>query len=226
MTVGAGRPLPEASVIRLHHYRRVLSEFADAGMEVTSSEELARAVGVNPAQVRKDLSWLGSHGTRGVGYEVAQLRERLTEALGLDREWRIAIVGVGNLGRALATYAGLRESGFRVAALFDVDPELVGRELGGVTVHHADELDRVVAATGAEVAILAVPAAAAPQAAQRLADAGIAAILNFAPVYIESDGAVRVRRVDLSSELGVLVYHQHLGREPSLTDEAAGGSAR
>lgn len=209
-------------MIRLHHYRRVLGEFALAGTEVVSSEDLARVAGVNPAQVRKDLSWLGSHGTRGVGYEVEQLRERLTEALGLTREWRIAIVGVGNLGRALATYAGLSDSGFRVAALVDTDPELVGRDLGGVTVEHADDLDRVVSESRADVAILAVPAEAAPEMAGRIRDAGITAILNFAPVHIEAEGDVRVRRVDLSSELGVLVYHEHLGREPTSSVDDVG----
>jgi redox-sensing transcriptional repressor len=204
------RALPEATVARLHRYRRLLDEISAEGVETVSSEDLARAGGINPAQVRKDLSWVGSFGTRGVGYATAELRTHLTEVLGLDREWRVAIVGAGNLGRALAHYRGFATSGFAVVAVFDTAPEVVGTEVAGVRVTHVDDLEEIVVEHDVDVAIIAVPASEADEVARRLAGAGVTGLLNFAPAHLVVDA--RVRRVDLSTELGVLAYYEHLDR--------------
>lgn len=206
----ARRPLPEATVIRLHRYRRFLADTIDGGVETVSSEDLARAAGVNPAQVRKDLSWVGSFGTRGVGYQAVELRAHLTQVLGLENEWRIAIVGAGNLGRALAGYRGFSAGGFSVVALLDVAADVVGSEVAGLTVRHTDDLEEVVAAERVDVAVLAVPAEAADEVAARLAASGVSALLNFAPAHLRVDA--RVRPVDLSTEIGVLAYYEHVER--------------
>ena len=155
------RGIPEATVARLPLYLRALHGMAERGIATVSSEDLAVAAGVNSAKLRKDLSHLGSYGTRGVGYEVEYLVYQISRELGLTQDWAVAIVGVGNLGRALANYGGFVSRGFRVAALFDADPEVVGDTIAGLNVERIDELEAVIKRRGVSIVVLATPAAAA-----------------------------------------------------------------
>jgi redox-sensing transcriptional repressor len=173
-----------------------------------SSEELANLAGVNAAKVRKDLSYLGSYGTRGVGYDVEYLLYQITRELGLTQDWPVAIVGVGNLGRALASYKGFTERGFRIMALFDVDEKVVGSTVGGLPVRHLDDLKDAVAEDGISIGVIATPPAAAQEVAERFADAGVKSILNFAPTVVNLPPDVTVRKVDLSTELQILSFFQ------------------
>ncbi|MDQ3940289.1 MAG: redox-sensing transcriptional repressor Rex [Actinomycetota bacterium] len=173
-----------------------------------SSEDLASMAGVNAAKVRKDLSYLGSYGTRGVGYDIEYLLYQITRELGLTQDWPAAIVGVGNLGRALASYKGFSERGFRITALFDVDDGVVGTPVGGLEVRHLDDLKDTVADEGITIGIIATPPAAAQEVAERLVDAGIKSILNFAPAVVAVAPDVNVRKVDLSIELQILSFYQ------------------
>jgi redox-sensing transcriptional repressor len=192
------RPIPEATVARLPVYLRALLDLAETrGLLTVSSEELARMAGVNAAKVRKDLSYLGSYGTRGVGYDVEYLLYQITRELGLT-----------NLGRALASYKGFSERGFRIAALFDVDDDVVGAEVGGLLVRHLDDLKEVVAEGGISIGIITTPPHAAQEVAERFVDAGVKSILNFAPAVINVAPDVSVRKVDLSIELQILSFYQ------------------
>ncbi|WP_407938162.1 redox-sensing transcriptional repressor Rex [Motilibacter rhizosphaerae] len=202
------RTLPEASVARLPVYLRVLSELALAGRTVVSSDALAALAGVGPAQVRRDLAPLGPRGTRGVGYDVVALRDRLQDVLGLTHEWPVVIVGAGNLGQALAGYAGFADRGFRVAALVDVDPLLVGSSVAGLVVDPAERLEDAVLRSGASIAVVATPPGSAQAVCDRLVAAGVRSILNFAPVLLVVPAHVEVRDVDLSVELALLAFHE------------------
>jgi len=199
--------LSEATVARLPVYLRVLSELAASRTRVVSSDELAALAGVGPAQVRRDLAPLGPNGVRGVGYDVDALQRRITDVLGLTREWPVVIVGAGHLGQALAGYAAFAERGFCIRALLDTDPALVGTTIAGHPVEPADRLEEVVAATGASIAVIATPPAAAQAVCDRLVAAGVGSILSFAPVLLVVPPAVDVRQVDLSAELTVLAFH-------------------
>jgi redox-sensing transcriptional repressor len=201
------RRIPEATVARLPVYLRILYDLATERVTSVSSEKLAELAGVNAAKVRKDLSYLGSYGTRGVGYEVDYLTYQMSRELGLTHDWPVVIVGAGNLGHALANYAGFNERGFPVAALFDVDAAKVGSTIGGIAVHHLDELPDLVGDDGA-IGVIATPAPAAQQAADRLVAAGVTAILNFAPVILNVPRGVTVRKVDLAVELQILSFYQ------------------
>src|ERR687888_1419286 len=161
------RPIPEATVGRLPVYLRALVEMAEQGTATVSSEELADAAGVNSAKVRKDLSHLGSYGTRGVGYDVAYLIHQVRRELGLTQDWPVLIAGVGNLGHALANYRGFSERGFRIAALVDADRSKVGEMVGGVAVRHIDDLADIVAQEDIAIALVCTPAAAAQEVADR-----------------------------------------------------------
>ena len=203
------RPIPEATVARLPIYLRALLDLAEGRGETNvSSEELASLAGVNAAKVRKDLSYLGSYGTRGVGYDIEYLLYQITRELGLTQDWPAAIVGVGNLGRALASYKGFSERGFRIAALFDVDDRVIGSEVGGLDIKHLDDLKDTVVAEGITIGIIATPPASAQEVAERLVDAGIKSILNFAPAVVAVTPDVNVRKVDLSIELQILSFYQ------------------
>ena len=202
------RGVPEATVARLPVYLRALAGLADGGHETISSDALAVAAGVNSAKVRKDLSHLGSYGTRGVGYDVNYLVHQISRELGLTQDWSVVIVGVGNLGHALANYGGFAERGFRIAALLDADRRRVGEELAGVTVRHIDELDAIVRGSGASIGVIATPATAAQDVCDRLVAAGVTSILNFAPVVINVPAGVDLRKVDLSIELQILSFHE------------------
>jgi len=203
------RSIPDATVARLPLYLRAVIALQEQGVVTVSSGDLATAAGVNPAKLRKDLSHLGSYGTRGVGYPVRELVHGISTVLGLTDDRGVAIVGLGNLGRALAAYGGFQERGFRVAALLDVDPALVGRAVGGLVVEDAADLEQVVREREVTIAVLATPAGAAQQVADRLVAAGVTAVLNFAPAHVEVPEHVTLRRVDLSVELQILSFYEH-----------------
>lgn len=199
--------VPDATVARLPLYRRALLELDDQAIANVSSERLAEMAGVNAAKVRKDLSYLGSYGTRGVGYEVEYLLFHVSRALGLTSDWPVVIIGMGNLGRALANYRGFTERGFPVAALVDSDPDKVGTEVDGTVVDHVDDLPRLVAERDIAIAVIATPASVAQEVAEKAVEAGVQSVLNFAPTVLTLDG-VPVRKVDLATELQILSFYQ------------------
>ena len=193
---------------RLPVYLRILSERFDLGVTNISSEELAEFAGLNAAKVRKDLSYLGSYGTRGVGYDVEFLVYQIRRELGLTHDWHVVIVGAGNLGQALAGYDGFGDRGFPVGGIVDVDETKVGSVVGGVRVRHLDELPQVVAARNISIGVIATPGPAAQEAADALVAAGVTSLLNFAPCVIGVPHGVSVRKVDLAVELQILSYHE------------------
>lgn len=218
----ARRTVPDATVARLPVYLRALHALADLSRETVSSDELAGAAGVNSAKLRKDLSHLGSYGTRGVGYHVQTLIEQISRELGLTRRWPVILVGVGNLGHALARYAGFASRGFHIVALLDSDPARVGEQVAGLAIRHTDELPAVTAEHGISIAVIATPAPAAQQVCDELVAAGVRSILNFAPCVLTVPDEVDVRKVDLSIELQILSFHQY--RRSSLTGLPAGAA--
>jgi redox-sensing transcriptional repressor len=216
---GSGGPdfpdLPEATVARLPEYLRALHQLAENEQDTISSEGLAAAAGVNSAKLRKDLSHLGSYGTRGVGYDVRLLIEQIEQVLGLHESRAVALVGIGNLGHALAGYAGFTTRGFHIAALFDADPGRVGERVGGLVVRDIVEVEAVVEAERISIGVIATPAHAAQRVADRLVGAGVTSILNFAPCVLVVPDGVDVRKVDLAVELQILSFHEH--RKSALT---------
>jgi redox-sensing transcriptional repressor len=204
------RRIPDATVARLPVYLRSLHELVESRVETVSSEKLAQLAGVNAAKVRKDLSYLGSYGTRGVGYDVRYLVFHISRELGLTQDWPVVIVGIGNLGHALAGYGGFGERGFPVAALLDADRARVGERIGELTVRHMDELPEVVKEVGIAVGVVATPAEGAQEVVDALVAAGVRSILNFAPAMVTVPEQVRLRKVDLALELQILsFYRQH-----------------
>ena len=202
------RGIPEATVARLPVYLRALVALTERGIATCSSEELAAAAGVNSAKLRKDLSYLGSYGTRGVGYDVEYLRYQIAREIGVTQDLAVVIVGIGNLGHALANYAGFSSRGFRIVALLDSDPERWSETVGDLAVVPLDQLEEVVAAESVAIGVIATPAAGAQPVCDRLVAAGVTSILNFAPVVLSVPEGVDVRKVDLSIELQILAYHE------------------
>jgi redox-sensing transcriptional repressor len=180
----------------------------ERGMQTVSSEGLAEAAGVNSAKVRKDLSYLGSYGTRGVGYDVEYLIYQISRELGLTQDWNCVIVGVGNLGRALANYRGFGERGFRVSALVDIDETKVGKPVDSMVIEDFADLERIVKEREISIGIVATTAGAAQDAADRLVSAGVKSILNFAPTVLQVPDDVSLRKVDLSIELQILSFYE------------------
>jgi redox-sensing transcriptional repressor len=203
-----GRAIPEATVGRLPVYLRALLEFAEEGSPTVSSEALAAATGVNSAKVRKDLSHLGSYGTRGVGYDVAYLLHQIRRELGLTQHWPIVIAGIGNLGHALANFRGFAERGFRPAALVDSDPAKVGEQVGDLRIRSIGDLGEIAREHDALIGVICTPAAAAQSVADAMVEAGVRSILNFAPVALAVPDGVSVRKVDLAVELQILTYYE------------------
>jgi redox-sensing transcriptional repressor len=201
------RGIPEASVARLPGYLRALTALEAQGVVSVSSEELASAAGVSSAMLRKDLSHLGSYGVRGVGYDVERLASEITAALGLTQDWPVAIVGMGNLGRALAAYGGFAERGFEVIALLDADSRVVGDEVAGRRVRPMADLTALVSDDGLAIGVIATPSAGAQDACAHLVAAGVRSVLNFAPAVLAVPDGVVVRNVDLSTELQILAFH-------------------
>jgi redox-sensing transcriptional repressor len=202
------RGIPDATVARLPVYLRALNALIEQGIGTCSSNDLAAQAGVNPAKLRKDLSHLGSYGTRGVGYDVEYLSYQIAREIGQTQDWDVVIVGVGNLGSALSAYQGFSTRGIRVAALVDSSPERIGTEISGITVTALEDLASVVAEREIAIGIIATPGAAAQKVADALVEAGITSILNFAPALVQVPEGVDVRKVDLSIELQILAYHE------------------
>ena len=208
------RGIPDATVARLPVYHRVLAHLVERGVATVSSEELAAAAGVTSAKLRKDLSHLGSYGTRGVGYDTEYLVYQIARELGLTQDWPVVIVGVGNLGHALANYGGFASRGFRVVGLVDADPSRVGEQINAgpngapIAVRPLQDLEDVVAEGGAAIGVIATPAGAAQSVCDRLVSAGVTSILNFAPVVLTTPDHVGVRKVDLATELQILAFHE------------------
>ncbi|MEQ8788227.1 MAG: redox-sensing transcriptional repressor Rex [Pirellulaceae bacterium] len=202
----ADTPVPKAVVSRLSLYLRELQHLVRDGQETTSSTQLGNVLGFTDAQVRKDLAYFGQFGYPGIGYRCEELIHEIKRILGTDRSWPVAMVGAGNLGRALVGYKGFGQQGFRVAAVFDIDASKIGREIDGVTIYGLDQISQVVAEKGIRLAILAVPASAAQEVAEKLTEAGIDGILNFAPVTIGSSERINTVGVDLAIELEQLSF--------------------
>jgi len=218
--------IPDATVSRLPMYHRSLLSLTARGVLLVSSEELAEASGVSSAKLRKDLSFLGSYGTRGVGYDVEFLLYQIARALGLTQVWPVVIVGIGNLGNALAGYPGFASRGFSVVGLFDTDPARVGESVTvagkEIVVSDISKLPQVVLSSGASIGVIATPETAAQEVCDVMVRNGITSILNFAPVLIEVPAGVDVRRVDLATELQILAFHEQRKSQSALTQANAG----
>ncbi|MFZ9283830.1 MAG: redox-sensing transcriptional repressor Rex [Candidatus Nanopelagicales bacterium] len=205
--------LPAATVERLPVYLRALNELKARGVEGVSSEELADAVNVTSAQLRKDLSYLGGHGTRGVGYDVTVLIQTLASTLGVDKQWPLVIVGAGNLGMSLAKYAGFANRGFKIAAIFDAAPEVIGKvvEISDgqkVFIKDVASLATFTRQNNIQIAVITTPVSAAQSVCDTLVNAGIYSIMTFAPVTLNVPSGVDVRHIDLASELQILTFHE------------------
>jgi redox-sensing transcriptional repressor len=200
------RKVAESTVRRLSLYLRFLEEFEEQGIDTISSEALALRGGTTSAQVRKDLSFFGSFGKRGLGYAVPELAGRLREILGLERRYRVAMIGAGKIGSALVQYRGFKQRGFDVVAIFDVDPNKVGRQWNNLSVQHIADLERELGEHPVDMAVLVTPADAAQSVADRLVKLGVKAILNFAPLQLAVPEDVVVKTVNLALELETLSY--------------------
>ncbi|HHH41908.1 MAG TPA: redox-sensing transcriptional repressor Rex [Chloroflexi bacterium] len=199
--------VPDIVVGRLPIYLRALSLMAAEGREITSSQELGERLGISSAQIRKDLSHFGEFGKQGTGYNVAYLREQLRRILKVDREWEVALIGAGALGHALAHYGGFRNRGFHISLIFDSDPAKVGRVLGGIEVLDAAKMEEVIRRRRVRIAMIAVPAEAAQEVADRCVKAGVQAILNYAPINIAVPEGVRVEYIDPVIHLQHMTYY-------------------
>ena len=222
--MASSRRIPEATVARLPVYLRTLAEAAEDGVSTISSERLAELAGVNAAKVRKDLSHLGSYGTRGVGYDVDYLAYQMSRELGLTEERAVVIVGAGNLGQALANYGGFSSRGFPILAVVDSDPAKVGRVIAGVRVRPVEDLPAIVAEAVNTIGVVATPAGVAQSVADRLVEAGVRSILNFAPVVLTVPDEVLVRKVDLATELQILSFYQQRSSRRSPRRSSAGAA--
>ncbi len=204
----SARRIPEATVVRLPVYQRILAELVRTNVATVSSEQLASLAAVNAAKVRKDLSLLGSFGTRGSGYDPAYLIDQIEQALGVDKTWTIAVVGIGNLGRALTNSEGFASRGFNVTAIFDVDPAVIGEEIKGLRVRHMDEIATLRSSERPAIGVITTPGWAAQQVADLLVAVGVTSLLNFAPRVLTVPPHVHLRYVDLSIELQVLGFYR------------------
>ncbi len=204
--------IPTATITRLSIYSRYLEAMAQEGVKIVASDKLAQKCGINPAQIRKDLAYFGEFGIRGVGYFVKELLFEIKRILGLNKTWKMALVGIGNLGSALLAHQNFIRQGYEFAAVFDVDPAKVGRRLpSGQQIHHLDELEQVVKEKAIEIGVIATPASQAQAVAQRLIAAGIKAILNFAPTQLQVPEGLAVENVDFTVKLDNLAYHLTMG---------------
>ena len=200
------RRIAESTVRRLSLYLQVLESYAARGLQTISSDELAAEGGTTSAQVRKDLSFFGSFGKRGLGYSVPELSRQLREILGLGREWRVFIIGAGKIGAALAQYRGFRQRGFRIVAVYDNSPTVIGRRWEGLEVRDIAQLELDAAGEKPDIAVLAVPAEHAQAVVDRIVSAGIKAILNFAPAQLHVPDGVALKTVNMAMELEGLSF--------------------
>lgn len=198
--------VPEISISRLSLYLRALKAISEGGNQTISSYELAKETGMSPDKVRKDLSYFGQFGRRGIGYSVNELTESITQILGLNKHWNVAICGAGNLGSALAAYKGFAKMGFKIVAVFDNDPKKIGKSWGKAKIFHPEQIPQVAKEKKIEIAIITVPVDTAQSVIDKFVKAGIKAILNFAPVKLSLPRDVKLRNVDLSMELVGLTY--------------------
>jgi redox-sensing transcriptional repressor len=198
--------IADSTVRRLSLYLRFLEEFETAGLTTVSSGELAARGGTTSAQVRKDLSFFGSFGKRGLGYQVAELTQRMRRILGLDHDWRVIIVGVGKIGAALAQYEGFRQRGFRVVGLYDADPDKIGREIYNLPVRAISALAEDNRESPVDIAVIAVPAVAAQRVVEEVVAAGILGIMSFAPIQLHVPPEVTINTVNMAMELERLSY--------------------
>ena len=199
--------VPEESVKRLSLYLRNLNYLAKGGVETVSSDELAKNIYVSAAQVRKDLSYFGDFGRRGVGYNVQSLISDIKSVLGLNKKWLVALVGIGRLGSALLNYPGFEELGFQISVVFDINPKKIGKIYRGVKIEDSSQIEKIIKKEKIKIAIIAVPASAAQETADVLIKAGIKAILNFSPKYLNISESVNIKTVDIAIELGNLAYY-------------------
>ncbi|PKM82984.1 MAG: redox-sensing transcriptional repressor Rex [Firmicutes bacterium HGW-Firmicutes-14] len=199
--------IPEATIVRLSVYSRFLEQVDKKGIVTISSGEIAEGVGVSPAQVRKDLAYFGEFGTRGVGYNVKDLLRHTLKILGLNARWPAVVVGAGNLGSALVSYRGFRERGFDIVGVFDNDLTKIGKRLMELEVMATEKIEQIVKQHNVKIGILTVPASSAKDAANLLINAGVKAILNFAPIVLSVPADVEVRDIDLSTRLEILTFH-------------------
>jgi redox-sensing transcriptional repressor len=199
--------IPERAITRLSIYLRCLEEVLADGMATVSSQQLAERFGLNSAQLRKDLAYFGQFGIRGLGYYTGELKQNLERILGLNQEWEVALVGLGNLGSALLNYRGFQQRGFRISLVFDNDPHKVGRRIGRVPVRHVEKIGPILKRRRIKMAVIAVPAGAAQAVTDRLVAAGVNAILNFAPTQLSVPKRVKVLNVDLSVMLKTLSFY-------------------
>ncbi len=209
---------PKATIGRLSLYLRHIENLFQSGQETISSNKLGEALDISDAQVRKDLGYFGPIGHPGVGYKISQLREKLRAVLGTNRDWNVALIGLGNLGRALFGYGGFQKRGFLITALFDQDPAIVGTTHGNLMVHSISELSSLTRELGLQLAILAVPTHAASEVAARVQAAGIVGVLNFAPTRLTVPRDLSVVSVDLGSELERLAFEVNRRLIPSDDD--------
>lgn len=198
--------IPETTIARLSSYLRVLNELERIGFDNTASYQLAEELDINDSQVRKDLSLFGQFGKPGMGYETARLKREIQKILGLTRKWKVALVGVGNLGSALLAYKGFRQQGFDIIAAFDNDPKKIGRKKAEMIIKNIARLKQIIRKERIEIGIITVPASAAQEVAELLIEAGIRAILNFAPARISAPKHIRLNNVDLSLRLENLSF--------------------
>ena len=199
--------IPDVVIDRLPVYARALALLDEQGREVVNSQELGKRLGVTPAQIRKDLSYFGRFGKQGRGYNVSRLLGELREILGLTRDWSMVLVGVGQLGRAIVSYAGFKPQGFHIEQVFDADPSIVGTTIDGITVHHVETLPEVLRARPVDIGIVAVPGPAAQQVVDALVQAGLKAILNYAPIAAQVPSDVRVKDIDPVLALQSMTFH-------------------
>jgi len=204
--------IPEATVARLPLYLRGLDAFPVGVTATVSSDELADLAGVNAAKVRKDLSHLGTYGTRGVGYDATFLRFQISQALGVANVWPVVVCGMGNLGRALANHTGFTDRGFPVVAATDSDPGKIGTIVDGVPVHAPGELGDIVRRLDVAIGVISNPAEAAQGTADALVAAGVTSIMSFTPTVLSAPDEVEIRSVDLATELQILGFHLHRDR--------------
>jgi redox-sensing transcriptional repressor len=200
------KKIPLPTVNRLSLYLKCFSELASSGVDYVSSEQIAAGIGLNPAQVRKDLAYFGKFGRRGFGYHVGQLKEHVSKILGTHKEWHIAVTGTGNLGRALLMYPGFQSRGFKVVAGFDIDPAKVGWELDGVSIYHFDDMEKVIKKEKIDIMVIATPKDSLDAVMGKLKGTGIKGVLNFAGKHLLKVENIIVRNVDVAIELEQLAF--------------------
>ena len=199
--------IPDIIIGRLPVYLRALQRMADSGLKTTSSQELGEHVGISAAQIRKDISQFGDFGKQGTGYSISYLLDKLREILKVDRIWDVVLVGAGDMGHALANYQGFKNRGFRIIMIFDNDQDKVGQKIGNFTIEDADKMADKIRVAGVKVAMLTVPASEAQNVADKLVQSGIKAILNYAPISLNTPNNVKVQYIDPATHLQRMTYY-------------------